>query len=126
MKVKIFMVRDAEGTNLWAFRSEKKAEACGKLLNKQCGMPAFIDEMELDEEAPEPAVGPPHSVRVRLRAQVSAKIGEIATGESTKFPAHQAQWWAEVKLGEAFGDALQTFEFDEIEVLDEQGRRVQG
>jgi len=126
MQVRIFVVRDAEeSTNLEAFRSEKKAEDYRKMLNEN-NMPAVIDEVKLDDEAPEPEVGPPHSVRVNFSARLNAKIGEIVTDESMRAPAHQAQWWAESKLSEAFGDALAEFEFNDIEVLDEQGRRVQG
>lgn len=124
---RISVVRDAtHGYNAMAFRSKEKAEAYRRFLGTQ-SMPAMIDEVELDEEPSEPEVGAPHSVIITLHAQIRAKIGEVAAdGESPQASAHQAQWWAESKLGEAFGGALQMFAFDKIEVLDEQGRRVQG
>jgi len=143
--MKIYVVRDeARGDNAMAFRSERKAEAYKELLRTR-RKPAVVDEVELDDEVPELEVGPPHFMRLSLnvdlhfalhteatvddisheRVDIRAKF--LSKGEQLRGNgAEQAYKWAVAEITNALGDSLEEIEQGSVEVLDEQGRRVQG
>lgn len=126
----IYVVRNTlNGAAVRAFRNLQKASDyrafCDLVPEWQVHE---VDEVELDEEPPAPEVGDPYSVRMTMTVGVHARLGEVlGAGEAlVGSGGAQAKEWAVAAIAGALGDAFQGVEKVVLEVLDEQGRRVDG
>jgi len=128
--LKIYIVRNTlTGGIAKAFRNEQKADDYRTFLDPPIQRPIHaVDEVDLDDEAPEPKVGPPHSACMAINVSVHARFADFLDyNEKVEGNgAAQAQEWAIAQIAGALGDSFQGCSHVSVEVLDAQRRRIDG